>query len=503
MGSRGAPAASLGMQMPHEERSWAVEEFGHAALGDARRTARLVAMTERLAGCAHGRVTTTFAIEAERQAAYRFLENPDILQESLADAAGVACARRSAAFPFVLVPVDKTSATLTDPHGLKGFGAVGPSNREARGLLALSAVGVSPDGETLGLLAQRTWMRPPPRPRRRRKRSRQERARHANQRKRANRKRPTTQKETQHWIEVIAASARRCEEYASPSRCWFQLDREGDAWSILLALRASGHRWTVRSARNRRVQQPGGGTRLLRDVLADQFWLGAVGLDVAAGPKRTARRALLLVTCREVVLDLRDPRSSRHTGLGVQAVWATEVGTCPPGETPLDWVLLTSRPVATLAEAQEVLEAYSARWKIEEVHRTWKSGGCQIEATQLHSEAAVAKWATLLFVEATRVERLKTIARASPDQPASVELSALEIRALVLLKRRQKKRTEVVPDTMPSIGQAVQWMADLGGYTGKSSGGPPGSVTIGRGLVRVVAAAEVLEILEREGRIKM
>src|SRR6185295_12018350 len=151
----------------------------------------------------------------------------------------------------------------------------------------------------------------------------------------------------------------------------------------------------------------------------------------------------------------------RHTRLRAQAVWATEVGTCPPGEKPLDWLLLTNQPVYTLADAQQVLDAYATRWRIEEVHRTWKNGGCHVEATQLHSEAAVKKWATLLFTVATRTERLKTLARASPDRPASVELSADELRALLLLKRRQKKRNEVVPDTMPSIEQAVRWLADL------------------------------------------
>lgn len=489
--------------MPEEVRSWAVEEFGHAVLGDARRNARLVAMAERLGVHAHGKLTTAFAVDAERQAAYRWIENPSILQESLADAAGVACARRGAAFPFIIVPVDKTSATLTDPLGLKGFGAVGPSNREARGVHALSALGVSPEGETLGVMAQRMWMRPPPRPRRRRKRTKRERKRHQNRRKAACRKRRTEQKETQHWIDVIGASGRRCEEQAGATRCWFQLDREGDAGPILTALQASGHCWTVRAARNRRVLRPGGGTSYLRTELERRPWLGSVWLDVAPGPNRTARRALLLVHSMEVVLDLRDRRTSRRTKLQVQAVWATEVGTCPPGDRPLDWLLLTNRPARTLEEAQQVLDAYATRWRIEEVHRTWKNGGCHVEASQLHSEAAVTKWATLLFSVAARIERLKTLARASPDQPASVELSAYELRALLLLKRRQKKRTEVVPDGMPSIGQAVRWLADLGGYTGKSSGGPPGSVTIGRGFARVLDAAELLKALNDEGGAKM
>jgi hypothetical protein len=489
--------------MQTDAHAWAAEEFGHAGLGDARRTARLVTLAARLAGHAHGTLTRTFHVPAERQAAYRLLENPAVLQESLADAAGVACARRSAAFPFVFVPVDKTSATLTDPHGLKGFGAIGPSNREARGLHAVSALGVSPDGETLGVLAQRLWMRPPPLPRRRRPRSSRERARHRTQRRRTCRRRPTAQKETQHWIDVVTASAHRSNEQTPDTRCWFQLDREGDARPLFAALEALGHLWTVRSSWNRRVLGPGGSRSYLRRELTRQGWWGHQWLDVAPGPHRTARRALLLVYAAEVELVLRDPRNNQRTTQRVQAVWACEVGTCPRGEAPLDWLLLTNVRVTTLAQAQQVLRGYAMRWKIEEVHRAWKWSGCELEATQLHGEAAVTKWATLLFTVAARIERLKTLSRTSPDQPASVGLSALEVRALLLLKRKEKKRTEEVPATTPTIGQAVRWLADLGGYTGKSSGGPPGSVTIGRGLARVLVAAQVLEALDEEGGAKM
>jgi hypothetical protein len=63
---------------------------------------------------------------------------------------------------------------------------------------------------------------------------------------------------------------------------------------------------------------------------------------------------------------------------------------------------------------------------------------------------------------------------------------------LVVLKRRQKKRTESVPDGVPTIAQATRWIADLGGFTGKSSGGPPGSITIGRGLERLRHGVEAV-----------
>ncbi len=109
-------------------------------------------------------------------------------------------------------------------------------------------------------------------------------------------------------------------------------------------------------------------------------------------------------------------------------------------------------------------------------------------------------WATLLAAVAVRIERLKILARTEPQQPADIELTRHEIRALIVLKRQQKKRTEVITDAMPTIGQATLWIAELGGYTGKSSGGPPGSITIRRGLDRLLPAAQLLQALEDQER---
>jgi len=166
-------------------------------------------------------------------------------------------------------------------------------------------------------------------------------------------------------------------------------------------------------------------------------------------------------------------------------------------------VLLTNHPVDDCAQACLVVQGYEHRWTIEDVHKTWKSGGCQVEQSQLHTAAAAMKWSTLLFAVAVRTERIKHLSRTCPDLPASVELSPYEIQAVLLLKRDQKARTEVVPDTMPTIGQAARWIADIGGYTGKSSGGPFGSITLGRGLVEVLGVAKAIERLHREGKLVM
>lgn len=102
---------------------------------------------------------------------------------------------------------------------------------------------------------------------------------------------------------------------------------------------------------------------------------------------------------------------------------------------------------------------------------------------------AVITWASILAAVAARAERLRHLARERPDDDASTELPNVEVEALLFLKTRQKKRTEVVPESGPiTIGQAVRYIADLGGYTGKSSGGPPRATTIGRGLERLELA---------------
>ena len=64
----------------------------------------------------------------------------------------------------------------------------------------------------------------------------------------------------------------------------------------------------------------------------------------------------------------------------------------------------------------------------------------------------------------------------------------------MLLEQRQKKRTEEVPDGVPTIAMAVRWLGDLGGYGGKADG-PRGAITIARGLRDVAVAARVLEAL--------
>lgn len=465
--------------MERAARKWAREEFGDAELGDERRTNRLVLMGAQAAQRPGGRVSEVFTCAAERQGAYDFLEGDAVRAEPIAHSMARACAARASGLPFVFAPVDGTSLKLVDRDRRKDFGAVGTYSKGAQGLKVIDAIAVSPRGVPLGVGALQWWTRPSTRPF----------DRHSSS---ASRK--VDEKETQHWLSAIDHMRTAFAAQAPDTRVWFQIDREGDAWPVLRHLAASGEWFTVRSRSNRRLRDTKQ-KRYLRDVLRRRPALGDDLLEIPAGPGRSARLATMTVRAASVTLDLRNQWTKSRYPLPVNVVWMRESSAVPRGERPLEWILLTNHPIATFDDAKLVIFGYTQRWRIEDFHKTWKSGVCNVEETQLHAKAHAMKWATLLAAVAMRVERLKHLARETPTLPASAEFSPSEIKALILLKRKNKKRTEEITDAMPTIGEATQWIAEFGGYTGKSSGGPPGSITIGRGLERLLMAAEVIEAL--------
>jgi hypothetical protein len=459
------------MRKISEVEAWAEEQFGGAALGDARRTARLVRMAVRAAQNPSGKLSEVFTSDRELDAAYDFVERDQTRVGRLEEAVGEATARKGVGPDRVFIAVDGSSVHVVDGTDQKGLGRIGTDAAAAHGLKVINALAADAQGATIGLIAQTWWARPNA-PSRSKKQKKRERAR----------KKPD-QKETRYWLQTIERSAQRLEEVGALG--WFQLDREADAWPMLLALSQTGHWFTVRSAWDRVLEATGRDKQYLRAHMAASLAIGSYDLDVPGNGGRKARRACMVIHAAEVTLRLRDKRTDKRHPLRVRVVWVHEQGTTPQGEKPLDWMLLTNAPLDRVEAARQVVLGYSTRWRVEEFHKTWKSGGCNVEDTQLRSRNAIIRWATILAVVATRIERLKRLARTTPDRPASEELTPVEIEVLVALKREDKKRTESVPDGTPTLAQAVRWLADLGGYTGKSSGGPPGSITIGRGLERL------------------
>jgi Transposase DNA-binding/Transposase DDE domain len=459
--------------------SWGSEEFGGVDLGDSRRTRRLVLMAARAHASPHGRVSAVFGDEDELEGAYDFLENRKIdTAEILAGPVRATCSR-IAHLPFVFVPVDGTSVTVVDRADVCDFGRIGSDANGARGLKVVDALAVEPDGTIAGWLALTFWARP-------------DRDKSVIKARHQLRARPLEEKETRYWIQTINAA---CDALEEPRvRGWFQIDREGDGRDLLMALRErhGEHWWTVRGCADRSIEIEGGNKAMLRTDLSKQTVTTTYPLAVPAERKRRARTAHMVVRVGTVALRLRDKKNNRIMPVPVNVVWAREEGTTPAGEDPIDWLLYTNHPLDDIEDVLLTIDGYALRWRVEDCHRTWKRGGCNVESTQLRSFAAAQRWATILMVVAARIERLKHLSRNTPNEPATIELTTFELRALVLLRSHRVRK---IPDpASPTIANAVAWIAELGGFANKYSGRHPGATVLGRGLARLEPAARVLEI---------
>jgi hypothetical protein len=462
-----------------EPASWAEEYFGRVDLGDVRRTARLVRVAASAAAFPAGTVTKVFVDDAERQGAYDFLESPHVKASALELGVGRTVAVRCAREERILIAVDGSSLSFVDREGARGLGAIGSYAAGGLGLKVISALAMNSGGIPIGLLRQVFWRRPVHRPTNRRPSS----------------ERPIDKKETKHWLDAVVSSAERIRWAAGAPGITFLIDREGDSAAMLSTLVGTGHGFIVRGNWDRTVASEDGRPWKLRNLIGYQKVLGSYEVDLPAEPGRAARTATLSLRVASIVVPVKDPVTGRKLGLQLSAVNAREMIGRPAGEEALDWLLLTNAKISTLKQARAVVSNYKLRWRIEEFHRAWKSGHCNVEQSQLRSEEALRKWALVLAAVASRVERLKLLARDRPTLPADTEFSEIELHALVLLKRRSKKASETIPDTVPSIEQATRWLAELGGYTGSSSGGPPGTTTISRGLFKLRAAADAIAAL--------
>ena len=461
--------------------AWAAEEFGQLEVADRRLKPRILAMARGALERGGGRISEVFKVESERQGAYDLLEGGRVSAESLARAMSAACVERCRGETHVFVPIDGSSIHVVDRAKRTDLGLVGTHTNNARGVQVISALAVTFAGTPLGLCAQTFFLRDTRR-----------------KKKTPSKYRAVETRETQHVVDTIRDVTERYE--SSGCTPWIVIDRGGDATVILDELVQRKALFTVRASWNRRLKNERA-PRYLRDALAKARVAFHDTVPVPKGVHRSARIARVTVRTAVVKLNVSHDWKAKRENPTLNVVWVHEAGG-PRGEKPLDWMLYTSAPIDTPEAIRLVIRSYKMRWRIEDFHKTWKSGYCHVEDTQLRSARAVKTWATLLAAVAARIERLRHLARNEPESPASIELSDVEIKALKLLKLDQKKKTEVIGDGMPSIAVAVRWIADLGGYTGRSSGGPPGAITIGRGLEELGPAARLLNALRKSRKMR-
>jgi len=421
-----------------------------------------------------GTVTSVMRTSAQKEGAFRLLESKRVKSEEITNAMASSAATACGENRLVFVAVDQTDLTFVDHRNVRGLG---PDNarmsKTKRATQVMNALALDSRGVPIGLVDQQWWLRP------------EEKAPTWKQDKR-----PAQERESYSWVRTLDACDERIVQHGRDCRAWYVCDRGADLSALLATSLDKGRLFTIRAAQNRVVRDSRGRKRKLFTKLQRQSVVGTLSVSIPRGPNRRPRRARCEV---RFVSDVEVRLGGKFHSLS--AVSVREVGHVPDSRQRICWRLLTSASVVSFADAMTVIRSYTFRWRVEEFHRTWKSGGCNVERSQLRSYAALRRWATILAAVATRVERLKRLSRATPDVDALTEISQAEIDLAIAYTEDKRHK----PGDTISLKQAVRLIAMVGGYMGRNSDGPPGSITLKRGLERLAPALKALENFKRNG----
>jgi hypothetical protein len=379
-----------------------------------------------------------------------FWGNERVTHTAIVGGQSQATLQRLASQGRVLMVQDTTSFDFAHHPATGGMGTL--ENQYCRGFLAHSTLAVSSEGLPLGLMEQQVWVR-----------SDDERGKRQQRHETA-----FTEKESYKWVRGLPEAQLE----AAVTVC----DREGHIYEFLDAALDQGIDFIVRASQGRSFTDEG---EALFEYVAQQTTRHEFSLSLKRRPDREAREAQVELRFGSVRLNRPARADSQRETLRVQFVEVIEAHP-PQGEEAVHWLLLTSLPVETVEQAQEVVKWYSYRWLIERFHYVLKSG-CKLEERQLRHEIRLERLLAVYSLVAWKLLWLTYVARQQPELPCSEVLQTHEWQALYAYIQR----TPRPPASVPTLHQAVGWIAQLGGFLGRKGDGEPGVKVLWRGWTRL------------------
>jgi Transposase DNA-binding/Transposase DDE domain len=466
---------------------WATSTFGNVHLGDVRRTERAVAIASAIAHNPAASLPTQMPDEAALEATYRFLQTPDVTYEQLIGPHVEQTRSHARAQQQVLLIQDTTEVDYQQHPTTTGLGPIG--NGTHHGYLLQSVLAVVPGSrEVLGLMHQEPFLRQPA-PKGETKRQREQRER-----------------ESQVWERSVQAIGMPPDGVQ-----WIHVgDRYSDIFSFLSLCRQQQCDFVVRAAQDRcvdvlveqadtpvsprshhrrRAGQPvAAKPQHLFEVVRGWTAVGEQDLHLEATKQTKARVAHVVISWG--CLRLLPPEHQQASAWRPLVVWVVRVWepSPPEGVEALEWVLLTSVPTATLAQAWQRVDWYRARWIVEDYHQGLKTG-CSIEERQLQSYEALRRLLGFLAPTAVRLLQLRAAARETPERLASEFLPTDLVQVVAVLAK--------VPAAELTAQQCWYAIARRGGYLRRRSSGPPGWKTLWKGWFYVQTLLEGVHLATR------
>ncbi|MBL3598231.1 MAG: transposase [gamma proteobacterium endosymbiont of Lamellibrachia anaximandri] len=153
----------------------------------------------------------------------------------------------------------------------------------------------------------------------------------------------------------------------------------------------------------------------------------------AARPGRSA-----ILSLRHLQVELPAPEySCRKKPLTLQLVHAVEENP-PPNTKAVEWFLLTTININSVEDIEKCLRWYTLRWRIEDWHRVLKSG-CGIDNLAHETAQRLRRAIGINLVIAWRIMLMTLLGRETPELPAEVLFSDVELRTLRAYAQKKTK----------------------------------------------------------------
>ena len=453
---------------------WAKEESAGAHFGDERLDNRMAILVSELGNRPILSIPAACGGRAEMKAAYRFFDNDKVTFEKVIEPHIAQTRDRMAAQKIVLLVQDTTEVDLTRPQ--QPVEGAGELDGARRGFLLHEVQAFVPDGTPLGTAWAEVL-------------NRTEGVSHATAaEKREQRKQtPIEEKESFRWLTGLR-EAREIAQVLPTVQCVCVADSEADIYEVFAEPRGEYPvDWLIRACQDRAIDGKAG--QRLRDRALATPVLYEVELlvrgrsaktaaeDRARRQNRETRRATVEVRAVSVTLRAPSRPDRRLPPVTVNVVLVREPNP-PAGETPVEWILVTTLAIDTPEQVRTIVEYYCVRWSIEILFRTLKSG-CRIERRRLEEIDRVLPCVGLYLIVAWRVLFVCRMGRSCPDVDCEVIFEPSEWKAVwVAVKRRQP------PKKPPRLAEMVHLIASLGGYIERPHS-EPGTQTLWIGLQRV------------------
>lgn len=448
--------------------SWVSQELSGLDIGDKRLDKRAQELLEQFTKNITSGIPQACGDWAGARGAYRFFKNEKTSSQKIYMPHQANTNARMSDYELILAVQDTCLLDYTLHLTTKGLGPIGTEKQQMQGLVMHTTMALVPDGLPLGILNQQIWAR--------------EATKLSESEKKA---RPIEEKESFKWIEAIREAVAHTPSGVKLVNIG---DREADVYELFVEAAKLKTGLLIRATQNRCLMSPEEGKIWDNVVVTPIMVEYKVEVPTSKGqPARTATASIKFAS-----VTLKPPWRKDAAPLPpiqLQAILVNEIN--PPADVePLEWKLLTNQPVDTFEMALECVKWYCLRWSIELFHKILKSG-CKVEDCRLSAADRLKPYLALQSIVAWRVLWITHLNRTQPDAPATLILDQQELVALYAFVNN----TTSLPQNIPTVRQAVLWIAQLGGFLARKSDGQPGSIVIWRGLKRLADIIHFYSIL--------